>query len=462
MTFRIRLALVMVSLSATFLFLWSLVLYYQLESILRADLERTLVSIARAELASAFDEPEAEVHLHDRSIPSSLGGGYEQVGQIWDRDRKVVYRTTNLDQDLPLEPEGFSHALESGQTVAVPFEIRGKRFHGLYVPVSNESKQYVALVGLSREPVSEALKTIRGEFVDIWLEGVVLVGVVSWVLAVGLTRPLQRIASRVEEIGALGDPSQRVEGRFGDQELRSVQNRTNEMLARLQSTFEQQRRFISDASHELRSPLSNLRCTMEVCLRRERSAEEYQSALQTCLGETIRLHRLTEELLVLSRADAAQLDLRMESFRLSELASESVEVHRAQAQGKGVELKLEETGEVTVANSDRLRTRQILDNLLDNAIRFAPSGTAVTVRALGHEGATFLEVEDQGPGLPPEVREKVFQRFYRVDESRQRETGGAGLGLAIVQALARAQGLSLELESRPEREGTLFRVGFPS
>ena len=229
------------------------------------------------------------------------------------------------------------------------------------------------------------------------------------------------------------------------------------MLGRLDAAFATQRRFVADASHELRSPLSNLRGTIEVALRHPRSAADYQETLTVSLQEIERLGRLVQGLLTLSRAEAGRLTLDRRLTDLSDVASRAIDLHAARAAVRDVRLRLDADAPVPV-NGDADRLREVVDNLLDNALRVAPKGSQVRVGVRREHGRCVLEVEDVGPGLSDEEQTHVFEPFARGAAAGGE---GAGLGLAIARAIAEAHGGRLGVRSTPG-SGATFRLELPA
>ena len=203
-----------------------------------------------------------------------------------------------------------------------------------------------------------------------------------------------------------------------------------------------------------------MRGTVEVALRRPRSSEEYREVLETTQREIQRMCRLVEDLLALSRADAGQFSIDRAPCDLAQIAHQAVAAHAVAAGTVGVQLSLDAAAPVMLYG-DRDRLRQIIDNLLDNALQYAPAGSVVTVTA-GSDGADArLWVQDDGPGLSAEDQQRVFDRFYRADRSRSRQSGGLGLGLAIVKAIVEAHGGEIRVQSQPGK-ATRFSVILPA
>jgi heavy metal sensor kinase len=234
----------------------------------------------------------------------------------------------------------------------------------------------------------------------------------------------------------------------------------NETLARLDTAFEQLRGFTADASHELRTPLTAIRSVGEVALQRALSQESYREVIGSMLEEVDRLTRLVESLLLLTRAEAGRIPLTRARVDLGALVVGVSDSLRVLAEEKNQELTVEDAGGV-VAVCDATVIRQGITNLLHNAIKYTPPKGQIHVTAKSRAtGEAVIEVTDTGPGIPPADRHRVFERFYRVDSARSRESGGSGLGLAIARWAVEANGGRIELESE-EKRGTVFRVVLP-
>jgi heavy metal sensor kinase len=278
------------------------------------------------------------------------------------------------------------------------------------------------------------------------------------------------LAGRVlAPVGAMADTAQRITAESLDARL-PVSNSAdefgrlasvfNETLARLDTAFEQLRRFTADASHELRTPLTAIRSVGEVALQRSLSPEAYREVIGSMLEEVDRLTRLVENLLLLTRAEAGRIPLTRATVDLRELVAGVADGLRVLTEEKNQELTVELGGPVAV-ECDATVLRQGITNLLHNAIKFTPNKGVIRVAARSTtNGGAVIEVEDSGPGIPTAHQERVFERFYRVDQARSRDTGGMGLGLAIARWAVEANGGRIELES-VAGQGTLLRVVLP-
>lgn len=280
----------------------------------------------------------------------------------------------------------------------------------------------------------------------------------GWLLARRALAPLGQMAEQTRAITA-ERLSERLPADGSGDELDQLAQVFNKTLERLERSFEQLRRFTSDASHELRTPLTALRSVGEVGLREGTDAKTAQEVIASMLEEADQLARLVDTLLNLSRAEAGVLKLHPEQVDLGELAREVSAHLGVLAEEKEQKIVVEADAPV-VMSADRLVLRQALINLVDNAIKYSPRGAPIRIVVSASSGASRLDVIDQGIGIAPEHQGRVFDRFYRVDTGRSREHGGAGLGLALARWAAETHGGRIELESTPGR-GSTFRIVLP-
>lgn len=271
--------------------------------------------------------------------------------------------------------------------------------------------------------------------------------------------PLLTLAETAKSVAASGVARHRFVAPPDSPELVELARSFNQLLDHLAAMQESQQRFIADASHEMRTPLTVLRGELEVALRHERTALEYRETIESCREEIERLSRLADNLLALARLDSgARLELR-EVLDLGTLARETAERMMPRAREMGVQLQVDATMALRVTG-DRLALERVFENLLENAVRHTPRGETAGIRASRTGGEAVVEVFDHGPGIGEEHRSRIFDRFYRVEMSRSRERGGAGLGLAIVKSLVVAHGGAVEVRSALGR-GSTFLVRLP-
>jgi heavy metal sensor kinase len=287
--------------------------------------------------------------------------------------------------------------------------------------------------------------------------GVAMAGAGGYLVARRALSPVDRMAERARAISA-----ERLEERLPvdnpDDELGRLATVFNDLLARLQSSFDRTRQFTADASHELRTPLTSIRSVGETGLRDRLDVEGYREVVGSMLEEADRMTRLVDALLTLSRADAGRLPLSLTSFELQELATEVSAYLSVLAEEKGQQLLVE--GEPVTIEADWLVLRQALVNLVDNAIRYGPAGLPIKIGYGVEHGEAIVEVVDRGPGVSPEHQARIFERFFRADRSRARNAGGAGLGLAIAAWAVGAHGGRIDYRDTPGGGGT-FRIALP-
>jgi two-component system OmpR family sensor kinase len=315
-------------------------------------------------------------------------------------------------------------------------------------------------------PLTEVDATLRRLLLVEGLVGLlVLAGVgllAGWLVRVGL-RPLTRMEETAAAIAG-GDLSRRVEPADTRTEVGRLGRALNHMLERIEAAFaerraseERLRRFVADASHELRTPLTSIRGYAEL-FRRGANAhpEDLAKSMRRIEEEAARMGTLVEELLLLAKFDQGPV-LKRAPIDLTKLASDAVEDARAVQPNRPIET---EWSGAALVDGDQARLRQVVANLLANALEHTPEPTPVTVRVWATDSEAVLEVADRGPGLDEEQAGRVFHRFFRVDPARAREKGGAGLGLSIVESIVEAHGGRVWVETAPG-DGARFLVALP-
>ena len=317
---------------------------------------------------------------------------------------------------------------------------------------------WVAIAGESLETYNSTQGQVARELA---MGGGVFVAVAS-LGAYGLARaalaPVERLRRQVAAISGRGEASS-IEVPATRDEVAALADTMNDLLGRLQSALARQRAFTADASHELRSPLAVLRGELELATRPGRTREDLAVAVRNASAEAQRLTRLTEDLLLLARNDEDRLSLRLAPTEISRLLAASA----GQAASRLAEADLTcrvDAQPGTYADLDADRIRQAVDNLVDNALRFAPGGSVIVLAARAHGTDLNIEVRDDGPGFPAAFQPHAFERFRRPDSGRARGDGGAGLGLAIVRAIVTAHGGVATAGNRPGG-GAVVRLRLP-
>lgn len=270
--------------------------------------------------------------------------------------------------------------------------------------------------------------------------------------------PVAAMTEQAESIGArnLHDRLEVINSR---DELGRLATVLNNLLSRLDRSFESLRQFTADASHELRTPLSIIRGEAEVALSQNRDKAEYRESLVIVHDEARRLSRMVDDMLALARADDRDQGLKVEEFYLNDLVEDSVKSSQVLALAKAISLTVEPSTDITFAGDESLIRRMIL-NLLDNAIKYTPAGGRVSVKLTTEVSRVEIAVADTGIGISADATARIFERFYRADRARSRSDGGSGLGLSIAKWVAEAHNGSINLESRPGA-GSTFTISLP-
>jgi len=321
-----------------------------------------------------------------------------------------------------------------------------------------DGTRYRVEVGTSAASVDNILAQVL-VMLAVGLPVAVVVAVTGgFVLVRRALEPVERITRKAEAITQHNLSERLPVVRSGD-ELERLSVSLNHMINRLEDAIHGSKQFVADASHELRTPLTVMRGELESLAQDAQLGRATRETLGSVLEEVERLAEIVESLFALSRLDAGEAHAEWLRFDLAELAATTAEQMSLLAEDKQVRVDCESTAGVTV-EGDRARLKQVIVNLLDNAIKYTPRGGRVRLSVRRESGYAVLDVADDGIGIPAEALPHVFKRFYRVDTSRSREQGGAGLGLAIVKSICTAHGAIVEVASAPGR-GSTFRVRQP-
>jgi heavy metal sensor kinase len=337
---------------------------------------------------------------------------------------------------------------------------RGERIRLYSVPLLHDGAVFGVLqVGESLDSLDHTLQAIGLAWFLLAPFALLLSAFGGYGLASRAFRPIDRLSATARQIEA-SDLHQRVAVPATGDEVQRLALTFNEMIARLESAFARERRFVADASHELRAPVAAIASMTEVALERPSTAEEYQAVLRDVNSEAQRLGRLVGDLLALARADEGRAQLQFAPVRLDELVAEVAAVMATLAEERGITLEVRAAEPVAI-RGDEPRLIQAVVNLLDNALTYTPRGGLVTLEVGARGDEALVSVRDTGVGIAPEHVPHIFERFYRADPARTPASGGAGLGLAIVDWVVRAHGGQIEVSSEPG-SGTTFTMSFPA
>jgi len=431
-----------------------------LYGVLSRALENRLDEMLSTEAGTAAALFQSEMEESKGDAPASAA---ETVSEM--RTRGVVIAIYAGKRLLASSEGGETAALRevlARTTDPVPGETRlslprrGSR--AVARPAESGGRQYLMVALSSLEPVSAELAVVRRVLYFALPVLLLIAGAGGFLLADRSLKPLGRMVEQARRIGGR-NLHHRLDIGPSTEELATLAVTFNELLARLDASFDTMRRFMADASHEMRTPIAVIRGEADVALARDRSGAEYRESLAVIHDESKRLTRLVDDLLNLARADAGTVKLEIREFYLNDLLADSCRSMQALAAAKEIALECRCPEDVPFRGDEELLRRLVL-NLLDNAVRYTPRQGKVSVRVEKAGGATRISVCDTGAGIRAEAVPHVFERFYRGDAARSRQDGGFGLGLAIVKWVAECHNGSVELDSR-EGEGSTFTVVLP-
>ena len=409
--------------------------YSNLATHLSTALNREL-RLRAQDLTAVVGDPDS------RLPPTTETGGFVEKGenyaQLVTPDGVVVQHTNPLGEAPLLTKDQLRSALDQtifGERQSVSGLDEPSRF--LATPVMKGNARYVLVVGATLENRAETLRKLRDVLVIAGPVALLIATGAGYLLAGLSLRPVDSMRRRAASISA-ATPGERLPVPHTRDEVERLGETLNAMLGRLEKALARERDFVADAGHELRTPLALLRTELELALRHADSREELHEAVRRSSQEVDRLAQLAEDLLLLARSHGGSLPLRVEPLDVADLVTSVASRFEWRAQAAGRPLATEQPDGLRVLG-DPLRLEQALGNLVENALRYGEG--AVLVSALSASAMVELHVTDEGPGIPPEFMARAFERFSRHDQARTR--GGAGLGLAIVQAIAEAHGGSV-------------------
>ncbi len=433
-------------------------------AVLSQIIDGAILALAEAEAAAMVENPHPPTHVHEMA-PGTAAPSFARLDkfvQIVRMDGQAIARSVTLgNARLPTKSDLLAR-LQSGQTVFETVDNFGEEpVRMVSLPVEVAGTRYAVQVAMSLEDAYAVLRTARLLFTGMAVSILVGVGLTGVVLTQRALRPIDRIVSRAREIGegSLGERLPRPEQR---DEIGRLVDTLNEMLGRIEESFEVQRHFTADAAHELQSPLSRLRTELEVTLRRHRDIAEYEDTLRSCLDKVERLSMLTRELLTLARLDAEHGRAAVSgTVPLGPLLEGVIRRLASEAERRRVTIAVHPS--TTLSLSVRCAAGLadlVFTNVLDNAVKFSPPGGQVVVDAAAEGPEVVVAVSDAGPGIPADEIPRVFERFYRGRVARAKDTRGFGLGLAISRAVVENHGGQMSVESAAG-SGSTFRIRFP-
>jgi signal transduction histidine kinase len=422
---RIRLTLAFTAVMSLVLAATGLFLYFRLESALDRTLNQGLRTRA-TDVAALVAQSDTGL----REGRNAQAGG--SAAQIIGRGGRIVDATPGSAGRLLLTAAQLARARRQPTFLAA--RVAGEPVRLLATPTTAQDQRLVVVVSASLTPRIEALGDLRGLLLVGGPIALALASLTGYLLAAAALRPVERMSERAVTISA-ASPGRRLPVPPADDEVARLGRRLNEMLARLEGALERERVLVSNASHELRTPLSLMKTEIELALAEPESALSRTAALRSVAVETDRLSQLTDDLLLLARADSGELPLRRTDVPAAELLRTIATRFERRAADAGRTIEAEAPHGL-VLRGDRRRLEQALANLVENALRHGAG--VVRLEAAARNGALEFRIGDEGDGFPPQFVPHAFERFSRAEASHG--TAGAGLGLAIVARIAEAHG----------------------
>jgi heavy metal sensor kinase len=457
LSLRVSLTLCYAGAMLVILGVYAAVVYTSVSRSVSATLDQRLRGDFTLAAAMVDEAPDGQIVGYDPGPGDDDENGAGEGGlwlQVWSPDGALLY-ANGLAQRVPLS--GSRNVALKPEDRYASLAVFGASFRVLSRHGRISNQPVVIQVGRSEAPVQQERRQLALMLVLGLPLGIAIAGFGGYSLARLALASVHRMAERARHISA-ERLSERLPVDHPEDELGQLSTVFNETLGRLEASFEQMRRFTADVSHELRTPLTAIRSVGEVGLREPRDAREYRAIIGSMLEESDRLSGLVDRLLMLSRAESGHARLTIDVVDLKELADDVVNYLDVLAEEKGQTLTVEAVGSPRGA-ADREVLRQSLVNLVDNAIKYTPAGGCIRILVSDTASGPSLAVSDSGPGVAPDVRGRIFDRYDRGAESRSK-TGGSGLGLAIAKWAVEVNGGHLRLEDTGGT-GSTFRITLP-
>jgi heavy metal sensor kinase len=427
---------------------------------IQRSLDAAVVSTAHNLAAGLADEvTEGNGALRLRSAD-------ELLADFRDNDRAIVLMNSDGSEFAAQQSaltRSLDRALVRRSVAAGRFgftNLNGGSVRLYLLPARFGAERFVIAVAESRAPEQQTLRDLRTAMLATAPLALLVASLGGYVLARKSLAPVVRMSEKARAIGAT-NLSERIDVVNPRDELGELAATLNDLLARLDRSFSDRLRFMADASHELRTPVAILQGELDVTLSRDdRDAADYRESLEVMHRTVRRLTRMVGDLFLLARSDAGDVPLKRERVYLSDVVSQTVRAYKTVAAERQVKLAGECEGDLAVDGDEDLLQRMV-GNLLENAVRHTARDGEVSVRCAADADRARIEVRDHGSGIPPDLREQVFERFFRADSARSAGAGaGAGLGLPIARWIAEAHGGKLWVESSGP-QGSVFVAALP-
>jgi two-component system, OmpR family, heavy metal sensor histidine kinase CusS len=443
-------------------FLATISLYLVLVSELEKSTDLFLADKVHVLQTMLRERPDDLDALREEVELESAARRYEQFYiRLLDERNSTILMTPGMADQLDLS----QLADETQNRTVTSVHMKGKdgrafRVTSASAPIGSAATQTDTIqIAIDTSQKEGLLARYRFWFWAILLATFVIFPLIGYEIARRGIRPVEEMATTARHISST-NLRERILPEGYPSELASLAGTFNQMLDRLEESFERISRFSADIAHDLRTPVNNIRGEAEVALARARTADEYRDVIESSLEEAVRLSDLIGDLLFLARSESPLTHLRRESVDVGELLGGVQEYYEASAADGGVSLTTTAVGEPVIAELDRTLMQRAVGNLISNALANTPPGGAVVLGTNADFSTIRIEVSDTGIGIPAEALPRVFDRFFRVDSSRSQSSGGTGLGLAIVQSIALLHGGNVQIFSQPG-QGTRVTLHMP-
>jgi heavy metal sensor kinase len=417
----------------------------------RKPVGNELLRVERSDGAGTEEKIDSSDEIWNRIYRHVLLNPKVQYIQVKDGQGKTLYKSPTLGEKDLAFPQIAQNRTPSIHTVE--FDGAALRMAAL------KDERLRIYVAYPIEDLNEVLGDLFSDFLFFIPLAVLISIVLGWFLANKSLKPVDEMTRTAQAITAQ-NLGRTIPHSGANDELGRLASTFNDMISRLRRSFDQIKQFSIDASHELRTPLTIMRGETEIALQSEKTPEEYREVLASHLEEIVRMSSIVENLLTLSKADLGRIELQRDIVPLHEVVQDLYEDSEVLAEKKCITVRLRKLDEVNILG-DKARIRQLLLNLIDNAIKYTPERGTVSLALSRANGVALVSVEDTGIGIPSEEISKIFDRFYRVEKGRSRSLGGSGLGLSISKWIAEAHGGKIEVQSEPQR-GSTFTVQLPA
>ena len=451
---RSRLTLWYTAILALVLIIFSAVSYVLLARAIRAENDSSLAETAH-EFAAAFDPADRS---HGRDVLLDFRYSDREILVLSAKGEIVVGSKAKIGAAERQRIEAFVRTGGTGLHT-IPGGDEGDGVRIIATPINVVGTHYTVVVAQNLSEQADRLESAaQAVFFGIPL-ALLVAAAGGYLLARKSFAPVTMMSVKARQIGA-ETLDERIEIGNERDELGFLAATLNGLLERLQLAFESQRRFMADASHELRTPIAIIQGEADVALARgDRPAGDYRESIEVMQRAARKLTRIVQNLFLLARGDAGRYPTSMSRFYLGEVAGDCIRGMRSVAQARGVELRCSALEDIVIVADEELIHRLVL-NLVENAVKFTPGGGRVHVDVRAGDGTCTIRVADTGLGIPPADRERIFERFFRGDRARPQNAGGAGLGLPIARWIAEVHGGELRLE-HSDAEGSVFVAVLP-